>query len=280
MDHSWHIETFNPTGSAIGFEVTRQLDSVTSEFQKIDVYETTQWGNLMIIDGQVMMTSKDIFVYHEMIAHSALLTHPKPRRVVIIGGGDCGTLTEVLKHQEVESVTQCDIDKWVTTLSERHFPELCQENGDPRAEIIFADGLKYIAEIDEGSIDVLIVDSTDPVGPAKGLFNRSFYEHCFKGLASDGVLIQQSESPLMQIDLINEMRGEMRQAGFDAFATLPFPQPCYPTGWWSVTMARKAGARFDVRLVDAEHSVETLYYTPEVHAAALASHPFLKDKLV
>jgi len=280
MNSPWHIEKFQPTGSAIGFEITGLLESVTSKFQKIDVHQTTQWGNLMTIDGQVMMTSKDIFIYHEMIAHTALMTHPDPRRVVIIGGGDCGTLTEVLKHKGVEHVTQCDIDECVTKLSKRYFPELCERNDDPRAEIIFSDGLKYIAECDEGSIDVLIVDSTDPVGPAEGLFNQNFYTDCFKALAPNGVLTQQSESPLMQIDLINEMRSEMRKAGFAQFATLPFPQPCYPTGWWSVTMARKSGAYFDYRTMNAESGVPTLYYTDEVHAGALSSHPFLKEALL
>jgi len=227
----------------------------------------------------VMMTSKDIFIYHEMIAHTALMTHPDPRRVVIIGGGDCGTLSEVLKHSKVEHVTQCDIDKWVTTLSQRYFPELCERNDDPRAEIIFADGLEYIAQCEEGSVDVLIVDSTDPVGPAEGLFNRDFYANCFKALSADGILAQQSESPLMQIELINAMRAEMREAGFAEFATLPFPQPCYPTGWWSVTMARKSGAFFDYRDMDANTALSTLYYREDVHAGALSSHPFLRKAL-
>lgn len=279
MNSPWHIEKFQPTGSAIGFEINGLLESVTSKFQKIEVYQTTQWGNLMTIDGQVMMTSKDIFIYHEMIAHTALMTHPDPRRVVIIGGGDCGTLTEVLKHKNVQHVTQCDIDEWVTALSKRHFPELCERNDDPRAEIIYADGLTYIAECDEGSIDVILVDSTDPVGPAEGLFNREFYRNCFRALAPNGVLTQQSESPLMQIDLINEMRSEMRNAGFTGFATLPFPQPCYPTGWWSVTMARKPGELFDYREMTPESSVATMYYTGEVHGSALGSHPFLDEAL-
>ena len=174
-----------------------------------------------------------------MISHPVLFTHAAPKRVVIIGGGDCGTLREVLKHPGVESATQCDIDEQVTRMAEKHFPELCESNGDPRAELLFDDGVAYMANCPAGSVDVVIVDSTDPVGPAEGLFNKAFYESCFKALKDDGILVQQSESPLVLLDLINEMRAEMGKAGFSSFKTLPFPQPCYPTGWWSVTLARK-----------------------------------------
>ena len=241
-DSTWYIEHFQPTGSAIGFRTTGKLDEVQSPFQKIEIYATTDWGNLMLIDGAVMLTTRDNFFYHEMISHPALYTHADPKRVVIIGGGDCGTLREVLKHQGVQSATQCDIDEQVTRMSEKYFPELCDSNSDPRAELLFDDGVAYMANCPAGSVDVVIVDSTDPVGPAEGLFNKAFYESCFRALKDDGILVQQSESPLALLDLINEMRGEMRKAGFTTFKTLPFPQPCYPTGWWSVTLARKVAA--------------------------------------
>ena len=167
----WHYEPFEPTGSAIGFRITRKLDEVQSPFQKIEIFESTDWGNLMLIDGAMMLTTRDNFFYHEMISHPTLFTHAAPKRVVIIGGGDCGTLREVLKHEGVEKVTQCDIDEQVTRMAEKHFPELCESNGDPRAEILFDDGLAYIKNLDADSVDVIIVDSTDPIGPAAGLFN-------------------------------------------------------------------------------------------------------------
>src|SRR5690606_21925235 len=129
----------------------------------------------------------------------------------------------------------------VTRMAEKYFPELCESNGDPRAELLFDDGIAYMRDRAPGSVDVVIVDSTDPVGPAEGLFNRAFYESCFRALKDDGILVQQSESPLAHLALIRAMREEMAKAGFAVFQTLPFPQPCYPTGWWSVTMARKSG---------------------------------------
>jgi len=233
----------------------------------------------MLIDGAVMLTSRDNFLYHEMMSHPALFTHPDPKHVVIIGGGDCGTLREVLKHEGVERAVQCDIDEQVTRMAEKWFPELCERNADPRAQLLFDDGVAYMRNCAPGSVDIVIVDSTDPVGPAEGLFNRAFYESCFRALKDDGILVQQSESPLALLDLIREMRDEMAKAGFTALRTLPFPQPCYPTGWWSCTMARKRDA-FDFR-EDAARGKRfpTLYYSAEVHRGALALPPFVAEAL-
>jgi len=227
----------------------------------------------------MMLTTDDNFFYHEMIAHPVLFTHRDPKRVVIIGGGDCGTLREVLKHPGVQKVTQCDIDEQVTRMAEKHFPELCESNSDPRAEILFDDGLAYVKQLPPGSVDIIIVDSTDPIGPAEGLFNAAFFEDCNTALKTDGLLVQQSESPLKLLDLINQMRDEMRKAGFTTFQTLPFPQPCYPTGWWSVTMARKAGG-FGFREADAgAKPFATNYYTADIHRGAASLPPFVKAAL-
>ena len=280
-DATWHYEPFEPTGSAIGFRITGKLDEVQSPFQKIEIFGSTDWGNLMLIDGAMMLTARDNFLYHEMIAHPVLFTHRDPKRVVIIGGGDCGSLREVLRHPGVQSVTQCDIDEQVTRMAEKYFPELCESNGDPRAQIIWDDGLAYVRDLEPGSVDVIIVDSTDPVGPAEGLFNAAFFADCHKALRADGLLVQQSESPLALLQLIRELRAEMRNAGFVDFQTLPFPQPCYPTGWWSVTMARKhAGADWGFREADARaRAFDTLYYTADIHRGAQALPPFVAAAL-
>lgn len=279
MTAIWHYENFEPAGSAIGYRIVRKLDEVQSPFQKIEVFETTDWGNLMLIDGAVMLTTRDNFLYHEMMSHPALFTHPDPKQVVIIGGGDCGTLREVLKHAGVARAVQCDIDEQVTRMAEKYFPELCDRNQDPRAQLLFDDGIAYMNNAAPGSLDIVIVDSTDPVGPAEGLFNKSFYESCFRALKGDGILVQQSESPLVLLELINEMRGEMRKAGFGVFKTLPFPQPCYPTGWWSATLAKKSG-NFDFRETDARaRGFDTKYYSAEIHRGALTPPPFMAAAL-
>lgn len=280
LDKQWFSEPHEPSGSAISFKVKRQLAAEQTPYQKIEIWETTDWGNLMVIDGCVMLTTRDNFLYHEMMSHPTLFTHTAPKRVVIIGGGDCGTLREVLKHKEVESAVQVDIDERVTRLAEQYFPELCDSNADPRAQLLFADGVKYMAELEPGSIDVVIVDSTDPVGPAEGLFNASFYATCHRALEPGGILVQQSESPLAHVELIRSMHGHMKAAGFTAVRTLPFPQPCYPTGWWSCTMARKGVDLDGFRERGAQTKpFATRYYNAEVHKAALAMPEFLAEAL-
>ena len=280
---TWMYENFEPTGSAIGYRITRKLDEVQSPFQKIEIYESTDWGNLMLIDGAMMLTTRDNFLYHEMMSHPALFTHAKPRDVVIIGGGDCGTLREVLRHPGVASAVQCDIDEQVTRMAEKYFPELCESNADPRAQLLFDDGIAYMANLAPASVDIVIVDSTDPVGPAEGLFNKAFYASCFRALREDGILVQQSESPLALLELVKEMRAEMAKAGFRAFKTLPFPQPCYPTGWWSCTLARKHADNrdgFGFREADSRAKrFETRYYSADVHRGALATPPFIAAAL-
>ena len=273
----WFTEAHAPSGSSIGFAITGKLAEVRTAFQHIEVFATTDWGNLMVIDGCVMLTTRDNFLYHEMMSHPALYTHAAPRNVVIIGGGDCGTLREVLKHAEVERVVQCDIDEQVTRLAERFFPELCESNADPRAQLMFDDGIKLMADAAPDSLDLVIVDSTDPVGPAEGLFGARFYASCLRALKPGGLLVQQSESPLAHLDLIRTMRQHMHGAGFSATHTMPFPQPCYPTGWWSATVARKGAGDFGFReQAAASKPFATRYYNVDIHRAALAQPEFMR----
>ncbi|VAW80557.1 Spermidine synthase, partial [hydrothermal vent metagenome] len=192
---TWFTEICEEHGSAISFRIRQKLHDEKTPYQHIEIYETTDFGNLMVIDGFVMLTSRDNFLYHEMMSHPALFTHPAPKRVVIIGGGDCGTLREVLKHKTVEHVLQVEIDEQVTRLSEQYFPELCKSNNDPRAEFFFGDGIQWIKNAEPGSVDLVIVDSTDPIGPAEGLFTEAFYRDCYRALSDTGLIVQQSESP-------------------------------------------------------------------------------------
>ncbi|MCP1318245.1 polyamine aminopropyltransferase [Halomonas sp. 707B3] len=277
-DDQWFTEVFDSHGSAFSLKITEKLLDVQSPYQHLEVYATETYGNLMVLDGCVMLTDRDNFLYHEMIAHPALFTHQDPKRVVIIGGGDCGTLKEVLRHPGVEKVTQIDIDEEVTKASERFFPSLVEANSDPRAELLFADGVKWVDDAADESIDVLIIDSTDPVGPAEGLFKTDFLKRCHRILKSGGVMVQQSESPLYHSgSIIRELRNDMREAGFDSVATLPFPQPVYPSGWWSVTLAGKATNVESFREeAAASHEMPLQYYTVDAHRGALALPPFMR----
>ncbi|HMM56446.1 MAG: polyamine aminopropyltransferase [Xanthomonadales bacterium PRO7] len=276
----WFDERHDYAGSSIGFRVTQRLHAEQTPFQNIEIWDSTDWGKLMVIDGCMMVTTRDNFFYHEMMSHPALFTHPRAKRVVIIGGGDCGTLREVLKHDEVESAVQVEIDERVTRLAEQYFPELCESNNDPRAQLLFIDGIQWMAECEPESLDIVIVDSTDPIGPAEGLFNETFYRSCLKALRHGGILVQQSESPLAHLPLLKDIRKAMKGAGFQAMRTLTFPQPCYPTGWWSATLARKGVDLSDFRERGAEmKQFATQYYNAEIHKAALAMPEFLKAAL-
>ncbi len=271
-NEKWFTEVHKDAGSAWSLVVETRLAHETTDYQTIEIYKTRDWGNLMVIDGFVMLTTRDNFLYHEMLTHPALFSHPSPKKALIIGGGDCGTLSEVLKHESVERCTQVEIDEMVTRLAEKHFPELCQRNNDPRAELLFDDGLAHIKHLDEGSVDLIIVDSTDPIGPAEGLFGPGFVADCYRALADGGILVQQSESPLLHQDLIAGIRDNMSRAGFSDIKTLGFPQPCYPSGWWSATQARKNASieASDWQRFTAS-GVQTRYFNPDVHRGALAT---------
>ena len=274
-DSDWFTENCPEGGSAFALQINKKLHDETTPFQRIEIYSTTHFGKLMVIDGFVMLTGRDNFLYHEMMAHPALFTHPDPQRVVIIGGGDCGTLREVLRHPGVKHVVQVEIDERVTQLSEQYFPELCEFNQDPRATFDFGDGIQRMKDAPAGGIDVIIVDSTDPIGPAKGLFSEDFYRDCYNALGADGVIVQQSESPLYHYDsIIIPMHRAMRAAGFSDSVSLQFPQPCYPSGWWTATLAGKKAVR-DFRNKDAQQKTfPTRYYNAAIHQGALAQPEF------
>jgi len=281
LDSTWFTEIYPDAGSAFSLKIKDKLHEEQSPYQSIEIYATEAFGTLMTLDRLVMLTDRDNFIYHEMLAHPALFTHPNPKRVLIIGGGDCGTLHETLKHTNVEWVDQVELDERVTRVSEKYFPALCASNGDPRARLHFADGIKWVTAAGPGSYDVIIIDSTDPVGPAAGLFSEGFYLDCFKALGPDGVVVGQSESPLFHLSLIRSMHTAMRRAGFLDMATLHFPQCSYPSGWWSATLGCKSASARTFRDTDvARKEFLARYYNLGIHQAALVLPEYLRQALV
>lgn len=282
-DDRWFIEVCTESGSAFALELGPggRLHREQSDYQTIEVYDTTWFGRTLVIDGFVMLSERDNFLYHEMLAHPVLFSHPKPARVLIVGGGDCGTLREVLKHEVVETVTQVDIDERVTRVCEEYFPALCAANGDARARLAFDDGIRWVKDTEPGALDVIIVDSTDPIGPGAGLFTEDFYRDCHRALAAGGLIVQQSESPLAHLAaIIGPMHGAMAAAGFGEPLSFHFPQPVYPTGWWTATAARTEGPVELVRAADAEApGFHTEYYTAAIHRGAMAQPAFMQRAL-
>jgi spermidine synthase len=278
-DSQWFTEVYTREGSAFSLKLAETVHSEVTAFQRIEIFETESFGTLMAIDGCTMVSDRDNFLYHEMMTHPALYSHPHPATVWIIGGGDCGSLKEVLKHPEVQKAVQIEIDDRVTRLAEQYFPELCESNHDSRAELLFIDGLQWVREAADESVDLIIVDSTDPVGPAEGLFNEAFYRDCFRCLSKDGILVQQSESPLFHLSLIEEMHRTMRLAGFPETRTLFFPQCIYPSGWWSATLAGKRDL-LQFREDDVRNKpFETQYYNADIHRAAFVAPEFFRKRL-
>lgn len=277
LDANWFTEIVPGAESAFSLKIKKKLHAEQSEFQYLEIYETEGFGNLMVIDGCTMVSTRDNFFYHEMMSHTALFTHPEPKTVWIIGGGDCGTLREVLKHSSVQKAVQIDIDERVTRLAEIYFPELCESNNDPRADLKFIDGIKWVKDAAPNSVDIIIVDSTDPVGPAEGLFSEQFYRDCFNCLTPNGMVIQQSESALFHLQLIGEMRDAMNNAGLKHLQTLFFPQCLYPSGWWSATIASKSTLAAFREQEAADKTFPTVYYNADIHKAALAQPEFFKQ---
>lgn len=280
LDKTWYTEQWADQGAAISLKIRDKVHDEQSQYQRIEIYETETFGTLMTLDGLVMVTDRDNFIYHEMMSHPALFTHAKPRRVLVIGGGDCGTLREVLKHDTVELAEQVELDERVTRVAEKFFPDLCESNNDPRARLHFADGIEWVAKAKPGTYDVIIIDSTDPVGPAAGLFSETFYRNCLNALAKGGIVVGQSESPLFHAGLIASVHRALRTAGFKDVATMNFPQCTYPSGWWSATLASKDGSLSAFRESDAgSKKFSTRYYNEAIHAAARVSPQFLQEKL-
>ncbi|MDX1518834.1 MAG: polyamine aminopropyltransferase [Gammaproteobacteria bacterium] len=275
---NWFTETSN--GFGMSLQVKRKLYEEQSPYQKIEVFETGTFGNLLTLDGITMLTGRDNFIYHEMMAHPALFSHAGPEQVVIVGGGDCGTLREVLKHPGVKKLVQVELDERVTRVAERFFPELCESNNDPRAEFLFQDAIAWMREAEASSADIIILDTTDPVGQAERLFEAPFYSDCRRVLRDGGILVAQSESPFLDTDLLTALQGQMRQAGFTALKTLQFYLPTYPCGWWSATLAAK-NHDFEVfRDTSGDrNSVKTRYYSAEIYRASAVLPPFLQPLL-
>ena len=274
---TWFQEN-SPEGISTSYllQHAEKLYSEQTPYQLIEVYATEQFGNLLVFDDLIMLSQRENFFYHEMLTHPALLCHSKPRQVAIIGGGDCGSLREVMKHSEIEIATQIEIDERVIRVAEEFFPELCSANTDPRAQFVFTDGIAWMEQADDVSLDLIIIDSTDPIGPAEGLFQAPFYQQCHRVLRADGIIAQQSESPFLHLDIIADMHAALRDQGFVQTDLLSFPQPSYPSGMWSVTLAHKQLCQRQPRKLT---TLQTEYYNADMLQASLAQPNFIREKL-
>lgn len=258
----------------ITMKIKKSLHTEQTDFQKLDMVETEEWGKMLLLDDMVMTTEKDEFVYHEMVAHIPLFTHPKPEHVLVVGGGDGGVIREVLKHESVKKATLVDIDGKVVEYSKKYLPTIAGFLDDPRVEVKIGDGFMHIAESKE-MYDVIMVDSTEPVGPAVNLFSKGFYAGISKALKKDGLFVAQSDNPWFKADLIAEVQKDVKEI-FPITKLYTANIPTYPSGLWAFTLGSKKYDPLDVQ-ERRFHEIETKYYTKELHKAAFVLPKFVSD---
>lgn len=255
-------------------KIKRSLHTEETKYQRLDMIETEQFGNMLVLDGMVMTTEKDEFVYHEMMAHVPLFTHPHPKNVLVVGGGDGGVIREVLKHPSVEKATLVEIDGKVVEYSKKFLPEIAGALEDERVDVKIADGFMHIAQ-SENEYDVIMVDSTEPVGPAVKLFDKGFYQGISKALTADGLFVAQSDNPWFKPELITKVFHDVQEI-FPITRLYTANVPTYPSGLWAFTMGSKTYDPLKVR-DDRFHEIQTKYFTKELHKAAFVLPKFVKD---
>ena len=262
-------------------KVDRQLYSGKSEFQRIDVFESKEFGRFLTLDGYIMLTEKDEFIYHEMITHVPMCVHPSAKRVLVIGGGDGGTVRELLRYPTIEHIDLVEIDELVVEVCRKYLPQTAGGLGDERVHPHFEDGLKFIRHC-EDEYDLIIVDSTDPFGPGEGLFTKEFYGNCYKALKADGIMVNQHESPFYPDDASAMQRAHKRIVeSFPISKVYQAHIPTYPSGHWLFGFASKK--YHPVRQVDWTRwnalGLATRYYNTQLHAGAFALPNYVEELL-
>ncbi len=249
-----------------------------SHFQDILVLETETWGRVLVLDGLVQLTDRDAFIYHELLAHVPLMTARKRNHVLIVGGGDGGTLREVLKHP-VEKVTLCEIDPMVIEVAKKHWPELKDVFTDKRVQVVTQDGFDFLRETDE-KFDIILVDSSDPVSHSRSLFIDDFVHLIAHHLHDDGVYTTQCLSPFYSLDFIKPFMMRL-PASFTQVVYYHGHVPAYPGGWWGFVLATKFGdyTPWESPNLNEASLPDTRYWTPEIHKSAFILPKFIQEEL-
>lgn len=259
-------------------EVDEILFSGQSDFQKIEVAHSLEYGNMLVLDGVFQTSEKEEFVYHEVMSHIPLFLHPNPKNVLIIGGGDGGVARECVRHEAVERVTMVEIDGKVVELAKQYLPDIADAmiRQDPKLTVTIGDGIAHVAET-ENFYDVIIVDCSDPIGPGEGLFTEEFYKNTYKALKEDGLFVQQTESPVMHKPLVEEVFYCVNKH-FPITRLYTAFIPIYPTGMHCFTMGSK---RHDPLTWESnrEQTFKTKYYNEDIQKAAFMLPNFVKDFL-
>lgn len=256
------------------YKVKETLVTKKTPYQELAIVDTYALGRMLLLDGIVQTSIEDEYVYHEMIAHIPLFTHPNPKKVLVVGGGDGGSIREILKHPSVEKAVLCEIDQVVIDECKKYLPEISCALDDERCEIFIGDGIKYVHE-HKNEFDVIIVDSTDPFGAAEGLFGGSFYKEISECLTEDGIFVAQTESPFYLPDVVKRVYNDAK-AVFPVTKLFMAGIPTYPSGYWSFTVGSK---KLDPEYaeIDNKYDIENLkYYNKRLHKASFVLPQFIE----
>ncbi len=274
----WFTEKHTPDVK-LSIRVDRQLYSEQSEFQRIDVFESKEFGRFLTLDGYMMLTEKDEFIYHDMIVHVPMAVHPNVKKVLVIGAGDGGAIRELCRYPEIEQIDMVEIDALVVEVSRQFLPLTASSLDDSRVNIYYEDGLRFIRNKHD-EYDLVIVDSTDPFGPGEGLFTKEFYGNCYKALKEDGIMVNQHESPFYEEDANACQRAHKRIVeSFPISRVYQAHIPTYPSGHWLFGFASKK--YHPTKDLDEtrwnQRGLKTKYYTTRLHAGAFMLPAYVEE---
>lgn len=279
MSENFYKE-ITPAGFGIAIKIKEVLFSDQSDFQKVEILDSdSTLGKILTLDDLMMTTEGDEHFYHEMISHIPLCSHKNPKSVLVIGGGDGGTVREVLKHDTVEKVVLCEIDGMVIDACKKFLPTIAGKLDDPRVEVLVEDAIEFIKDKTD-EYDVVLIDSTDPMGPGEGLFTEEFYNNVKKSLKKGGIVAAQSESPVVNKEEIKKMYNLLKKV-FPITSTYTSPIPTYPGGYWAWAFCSEEVKPLEY--IDERRSAEVTktckVYNKEYHQARFALPNFLKELL-
>lgn len=276
----WYTEP-HTKNAKFSIRIDRQLVTRQSRYQRIDVFESKEFGRILTLDGLLMVTEKDEFIYHEMIVHVPMAVKPDIKRVLVIGAGDGGTIRELVRYDTIEHIDMVEIDEEVVHVCREFLPQTACKLDDARVDLHFEDGLKFV-RTRQNEYDLILVDSTDPFGPGEGLFTREFYGNCFKALTEQGILINQHESPYYADDARAMQRAHRQiQSVFPVSTVYQFHLPTYPSGHWLFGFASKGLHPVEDLQAEAWNALglETEYYNTQLHKGAFALPNYVKRLL-
>ncbi|MDD3839484.1 MAG: polyamine aminopropyltransferase [Clostridia bacterium] len=276
----WYTEE-HTKDAKFSIRVKQHIFSHKSQFQQLDVFDTFEFGRMFTLDGLIMLTEKDEFIYHEMITHVAMGTNTKIKNVLVIGGGDGGTVRELTRYKTIERIDMVEIDRMVVETCKKYLKFTSSELDDDRVTLYFEDGVKFVENKKE-IYDLIIVDSTDPIGPGEGLFTRQFYKDCFNALSQEGILINQNESPYYQDDAKQMIRATCKISDiFPLMMNYQVHIPTYPSGHWIFGFASK-GLNPVKHFNAAEwesFNLQTKYYNTDIHTACFALPNYVREMI-